>query len=132
MAKNNDSLNTISSKIKTNLYKLPSKFSRKNKKTTIKITENINNFIHINKRNIKQVSSDKRKQLEKNKIIRIDKLNPNNVNKELINNNKIKKEKSKIYDKYIMNSDYNDNLFEQERKMILRGNHINRSMRKIN
>lgn len=113
--------------------KISSKFSRKqNKKIVIK--ENNNNSFHFNKRNNTELYIDLERELPKNNIIKLDRLNniSNKFKKENINQNKnyMKKINFKIFDAYIMNSDYNDT-FEKEGNIILKGNNLSRSMKKI-
>ena len=126
---NNNIQNSLLNNDKIYIYHNSSKFSKKSKKN-VTITEGINNSLPFGNRNITELYIDLEKGIQKNKITKINNIakkeNEKNINK--INPKKIN---FKMYDGYNISSDFNDT-FEKERKMILKANNINRSMRKIN
>ena len=126
---NNNIQNSLLNNDKIYIYHNSSKFSKISKKN-VTITEGINNSLPFGNRNITELYIDLEKGIQKNKITKINNIskkeNEKNINK--INPKKIN---FKLYDGYNISSDFNDT-FEKERKMILKANNINRSMRKIN
>ena len=126
---NNNIQNSLLNNDKIYIYHNSSKFSKKSKKN-VTITEGINNSLPFGNRNITELYIDLEKGIQKNKITKINNIskkeNEKNINK--INPKKIN---FKMYDGYNISSDFNDT-FEKERKIILKANNLNRSMRKIN
>ena len=105
------------------------KFSKRFYKN-LTTTENIKNSFPVHKRNITELYIDLEKGVPSNKIIRINNIN-NNISKKGGKKTIPRKINYKMYDAYIMNSEFNES-FEKEKKKILKGSHLNSSMRKIN
>ena len=102
----------------SNHIKISNRFSRKRNKN-INITENINS-------NKNRYTTALEKRDRKSKIIKIEKYK--NDSCLMINQ---KKYQNKLKDIYNISLNYND-ISEQNTKMVLKGNYLNSSMRKIN
>ena len=118
--------------LKSNEYNLiKSKYSKKIKNIDFKNTKNNrNDIITIHNRNISEycVNSD----FNKNKIIKLD-INTNNEKNNELNNTFPKKVNFKMYDAYIMTSNFENILNEKEKEIILKENNIqNKTIKKLN